>query len=565
MSDFFDDTQIRSEIEHLHKLAMDAFAEDQYATMEQLLEQATATAEHLGDLPLLVRERYWFADARRMQSKYIQAIATYTWLIGLATDPAASHQLTDEESLSYMARAFVEFVESGSRLPEMPVEQLLRVVDDGLRWAERINKPGWTAGLRLLLADLLRMRGDLKGARQELEAALAVARRHPHDSIYTLASYQLDLANLLINEAAGGYAQAIELAEEVLTAEQNFTYDRQRAYIALAYARLALGEKDAALRAAHECLSLTPMVESPQAACRAYRLIGQIHRERNRLDEAFAAVAQEWYWARREGSVEHLNLALASCASVRYLQALQACALPDNLETLPEQVPMEADVLLAVHQLRSARRFIGWAQPLAARLDYASNSRLAQNSLHENLLLVSKVANFLEKHPNAPSDFNQALALGEQDSWTLTSRGESYRQLERYEEALADFNQAIALDEHEDWYLYGRAQVYLLTGEMKAFQKDLSSALNIAQDKLNSTTTSDRWRIGFNIAIYYLLDGNATDAQSEYEELISTCTLLPSLRAAANDLMDLLKVQPQNELAQRIYSRLRTRIAELKQ
>ena len=218
-----------------------------------------------------------------------------------------------------------------------------------------------------------------------------------------------------------------------------------------------------------------------------------------------AAVAQEWYWARRDGSVAYLNLALESCARVRYLQALQACALPDNLETLPEQVPIEVDVMLAVRFLRSARLFIGWAQPLAARLDYASSSRLAQNSLHEILLLVSKLANFLEKHPNAPSDFNQALALGEQDgwliasrgeayrqleryeealadfnqalalneqdSWTLARRGETYRQSERYEEALADFNQAIALTENEDWYLYGRAQVYLLTGEMKAFQK----------------------------------------------------------------------------------------------
>ena len=227
MSDFFDDNQIRSEVEHLHKLAMDAFDEDQYATMEQLLEQAVATAGHLGDLPLLVRERFLLADARRMQSKDRQAIATYTWLIGLATDPASGQQLTDEESLSYMARAFMHFVECGTYLPEMPVEQLLRVVDDGLRWAERIGKPGWIAGLRLLLGDLLRRRGDLKGARQEMEAALAVARRHPNDFSYTLATYQLDLARLLINKAIGGYAEAVELAEEVLTASQNSIYDRQ--------------------------------------------------------------------------------------------------------------------------------------------------------------------------------------------------------------------------------------------------------------------------------------------------------------------------------------------------
>jgi tetratricopeptide (TPR) repeat protein len=566
MSNFFDDGQTRSEVEHLHRLAMDALAEDQYATMEQLLEQAVAIAEQLDDLSLLARERVWLADARRMLGKDRQAIATFTWLIGLAADPASSHQLTDKKSLSrYIAQAFIGFVESGTSLPEMPVEQLLRVVDDGLRWAERIGKPGWIAGLRLQLANLFRKRGDLKGARQEAEAALAVARRYPHDSISTLASYQLDLARLLINKAIGGYTEAIELAEEVLTATQNSIYDRQGAYIELAYARLALGENDAALRAAYECLSLAPTVGSPQAAYGAYRLIGQIHLDGNRPDEALAAAAQEWYWARRDGSVGYLNLALKSCARVRYLQALQACALPANPEILPEQVPVEADVLLAVRRLHSARRFIGWAQPLAARLDNATSSQVEQKNLHEILLSASKLALFLEKHPNAPSGLNQALALGEQDGWIIASRGETYRQLGRYEEALADFNQALALEENEDWYLYGRAQVHLLTSEMGAFQRDLSSALKLAQDKLSSTPTSDRWRIGFNIAVYHLLDGNAADAQSEYEELISTCTLLPSLRAAANDLKDLLKVQPQSELAQRIHARLRTRIAELKQ
>src|SRR5947209_759612 len=109
----FDDALTRREVEQLHRLAMDARDEGQYAMMEQLLEQAVAAAEHVEDLSLLVEERFWLADARRMQSKFAQAIVTYTWLIGLATDPASSHQVADEESLSYVAQAFMLFVDCG--------------------------------------------------------------------------------------------------------------------------------------------------------------------------------------------------------------------------------------------------------------------------------------------------------------------------------------------------------------------------------------------------------------------------------------------------------------------
>src|SRR6516165_5875802 len=116
----FDRSEARREVEQLHRLAIDAHREGQYATMERLLETAAETAERLDDLPLLVQERYWLATARRMQSKDTQAITTYTWLIGLASDPAQSRRLADEATLRYLARAFAQFLECSRFLPELP-------------------------------------------------------------------------------------------------------------------------------------------------------------------------------------------------------------------------------------------------------------------------------------------------------------------------------------------------------------------------------------------------------------------------------------------------------------
>src|SRR5262250_3286582 len=87
--DDFDNRQARREVRKLRQLAEDAHSEGQFATMERLLEHAVSVAQRLNDLPLLIKVRYRFAYAQDMQSKNVQALATYSWLIGLATDPTS--------------------------------------------------------------------------------------------------------------------------------------------------------------------------------------------------------------------------------------------------------------------------------------------------------------------------------------------------------------------------------------------------------------------------------------------------------------------------------------------
>lgn len=395
----FDSYEARREVEQLDRLARDARREGHYATTERLLEQAVATAERLDDLPLLVKERAWLADAQRMQGKYMQAIATYTWLIGLATDPDQSRRVANEDSLWYLAGAFMDFVAAGRFLPAMPVDRLLRVITDGLTWLERVGKREWAAGLRSQRGTLLKRQGDFEGARQELEAALALERRHLNAPGYTLAVHQLNLAELL-RQHFGAHAESIALVEEVLAAPSSSPNVRRWAWKELAYARLALGETAAAEQAARESLALAQQIESPPAMILSYELLGRLHREAGQMPAAVITVAQEWRWARRHGSVEDRHNALAHCACVRLFQARQACGLEPRWGDVPAQLPSTADRALALRRLRAARHFLRWAQPSAVQLDRAAGNHTYQKELDELTQTVDALTALLDQSPD---------------------------------------------------------------------------------------------------------------------------------------------------------------------
>lgn len=396
MSSLYEHEQLRREVEELHRLAMDAHREAQYATMERLLEQAATTAERLDDLSLLIKERYWLADARRMQSKHAQAISTSTWLIGLATDPTQNQQLHDAQTLKYLAQAFMDFVESG-RFLALPVQELLQVVADGLDWLERIGKANWTAGLRTNRGSLFKDQQHWQQARQEMEVALALARRHPEAPGYALAAYLLDLADLLLKEQVGAYAEAIPLAEEVLTAAGNSNYERYWAYKVLANAHLGLHEHETALQAARQSLAMARSIESSLSIFNAYQVLDKIYRTIGRLTDAASAAAHQWRWATKNKRIDVLYEMLVDCISVRLLQAREACNLSLNNEDSSYIPPLKVDRKLAQRRLASAHRLILRARLLASQLDQAQDSHSAQDVLDKLARQAEQLANLLER------------------------------------------------------------------------------------------------------------------------------------------------------------------------
>jgi tetratricopeptide (TPR) repeat protein len=392
----FDRTEARREVEHLHRLAMDAHDEGLFATMERLLESAVETAERLDDLPLLVKERYWLADARRMLGRDTQAISAYTWLIGLAIDPNQSRGLADQATLQYLARAFANFLASSSWLPELSVEQLLRVAADGLAWLDRVGKPHWAAGLRLERGELHRRRGDLDAARRDLEAALALRRRHPEVSGYRLAVHRVTLARLF-NQHLDAQAEAAELLEETLDDPASVFVDRCQAFFRLALVRQAQGDLAAAEEAARAALDLARLMEAPYEMVGAYGALGRVQQDSDRLEDATETFAQSCRWSRREGSVELREIALMDCAQLRLEQAWRACGLTKGETKPPDRLPTGADGALAARRLRSARRFLDRARPLAEQLDRATGRRKFQDELDGVAMRVDELFTLVER------------------------------------------------------------------------------------------------------------------------------------------------------------------------
>jgi tetratricopeptide (TPR) repeat protein len=389
MSDF-DQQQARREVAELHRLAMEAYQEAQYATAGRLLEQATATAERLGDLPLQVKERYWLAEMCEGQGKVEQAAATYAWIIGLSTDPAQSGRLADENSSWYVAGSFMGFAGTGRCLPDMPVDQLLRVVSDGLEWMDSAGKREWASGLRQERAKLLWMQGDVEGARRELEVGLALKRRHSNSPGSDITSFQLDLA-FLLREEFKAHEEAGALVEDVLASTGVVSSIRCNAYGELAITRLEQGRVIEAEAAASECLALAQRSESPRIISYAYELMGRVHRDLGRLDEALVTAAQRWRWSRR--SIAHGRFfAVCDLARVRLLQVREACGLPIGGKDAPPERPGVANTGLARRRLKSARRFLRKAEQMAVRLDGATSRSKHQKDVIELVQQADKLA-----------------------------------------------------------------------------------------------------------------------------------------------------------------------------
>ena len=66
----------------------------------------------------------------------------------------------------------------------------------------------------------------------------------------------------------------------------------------------------------------------------------------------------------------------------------------------------------------------------------------------------------MERYDEAIADFNRAIELAPSFAWAIAHRGQTYRAMERYDEALADFNRAIELDPSANWVIAHRGQTF---------------------------------------------------------------------------------------------------------
>jgi tetratricopeptide (TPR) repeat protein len=360
----------------LYRLIREAKHASQFITLERLAEQAIELAQSAGELPLLVAGRFWLADALRMQIRVADALSIFVWMIEQATDPATSRLLTDTESLWYLTRAFVDFAECGRQLPQIPVDRLYDVLDDGLRWLDTINMTRWSSGLRYQRGVLLYRQRRLSEARRELEIALSLTRRNPESPGYPVVDCQMSLAELMIDDDVGAYAEGVAIAEEALANPDTIqsTWNRQRAYGILALGYTDLGDLDRALEAAHEQMALARTTEGWRAINAAYRALFYVYFHSGNAQAAVETAARRWLMTRRAGLPILQSGALRTCLSARILQTRLAFGLPPKGDELPAETVVPADLERARHYVNSARRFIRRYEPWARSWDDAAGT-----------------------------------------------------------------------------------------------------------------------------------------------------------------------------------------------
>ena len=283
----------------------------------------------------------------------------YTWLIGVAYDPEQSRQL-DDDDLWYVASGFMDFVEVGGFLPEMKAADLERVLDRGLDWVASIGKRNWYAGLRLQRGTLRQAQGRLSAALSEMEAALALRRRHTDAPGYTLGSHLLDLGDLLREmerlEEAEGYYREVAEGHEFDDGEQWWAW-HGLAYVALAQEAWAEAETFAL-----KSLELARGIESPINLCESYQLLGEVYQKQGKIARATEAGIQTWHYARQHHNEERRYNSYRDIAAIRIYQAKQS----NPQRYIPK-----------------ARRWLQWALPLAVRLDYQVGLTKGQDKIRE--------------------------------------------------------------------------------------------------------------------------------------------------------------------------------------
>ena len=330
----------REEIVKLDQLAMDCRDEMQYAKAEKFLQRAAELAEELNDLSLMLKERFWLAAMQRMQSKYKAALGTYTWLMEVAYNPDLSRDLT-EEDLWYVEGGFRNFVEVGRSLPDMTAADLERVIDRGLDWLSSIGKRDWTNGLRYQRGMLWQSQGRKESALEELEAALALSRRYPEASGYTLGSHILSVADLLREMAK--LAEAENYYREVAESYEFDNYEQRWAWNGLAQVAIQQQDWTNAEGYALKSLELARGIESPNPMMLAYDVLGDVYWQQKQVEPAISAKIQAWHYARQFKEEGDLYRLYRDFAEIRLYQATQGnpqCYIPKAQQWLNRALPL---------------------------------------------------------------------------------------------------------------------------------------------------------------------------------------------------------------------------------
>ena len=316
-----DDHEKRQQIEELDRLGLDYWREQQYQKAEKFFEQAVELANSLNDLSLMIKERFWLAIMQEMQGKCNAALKNYTWLIEVAYNPELNSELTETDLLS-VGRSFPRFVQLGRIFfPEMQAENLEEVIERGLEWLTNIGKREWSAGLRCERGELWKTQGRYQEALEEMEAALAMARRSSKASHVNLGTHLFWLGDLL--RWMGKLEESKQYYQEIINGNKFSKWCKFFAWRGLA--DIARTRKDfvEAERCAEKSLELAKIIESFEPITFTYELLGNIYYRQDKIDRAINARIQFWKYSRQYGRKDLIYNAYRDLAKIRIYQGKQ--------------------------------------------------------------------------------------------------------------------------------------------------------------------------------------------------------------------------------------------------
>lgn len=374
------------QINDIFKKGQHAYHAALYVTAESLFAEAARLADEHAKLATRIKIKAWLAHTRGKLFHDEEALTTWAWLISVANDSQSRALLANHnEALTYLAAAFKGFVGCGRCLPAIPNAKLYEVIDMGLAFLSEVGRAQWGHGLRLERGKLLLDEGQQEEARQEMEAALALRRRHPN-SLHTLGGYLSRLGDVL--KQMEEYDAAEPYYREIWEGSRDDFYlsARQSAAKDLALLEKERGNLEAAEQWARKALALAEKMESAYAQAATRLALIHVLLKQEKVAELVREAATYWYWGRQLGTMEAKFLISRDLASIRLAMARAALGLPpDPAKPLPKALPLLTRLAIAqaTRYLAAAERWLARMQEPARRLDIKAGVENKRNEVKE--------------------------------------------------------------------------------------------------------------------------------------------------------------------------------------
>jgi tetratricopeptide (TPR) repeat protein len=443
----------------------------------------------------------------------------------------------DEQGTQYLRKAMEQFIPA-DQLPVLLASEPQKWRDEidiykrdyVLNQLEATRNTGDLARQSLwltALGDIYRDQGDLEASLQSLTQALAMTPEDARTWAYRGQTYRL---LYWYEEALADFDHAITLDEKYAWAIANRgdTYRLMKRY------EKALSDFDRA-------------IELDTKYTWAINRRGDAYREMERYEKALENYTQvislneKNTWAiTLRGDIYRLMK--------RYEEALTDfnCAIALN-DKSAWAIASRGQVYNSLCCYKEALADFDRAIELNEKLTWAITSR-------------GRVYQSLKRYYDALTDFTTIIVLDEENTGAISRRGYIYLLLQNFAEAQVDINKALSIEEN-DWRFYCRGLSYLVQNQLTEAQSDLTRAIDLA--KLNYVKEPHDWRNTLNLMLYHLVASDNSMAERFLQEAFDGNAPIPRLKAAIQDLEELLMVLPDHPQARIFLQRIEAYLGDL--